>query len=77
MRLPVLARSISCDDGVLFDVICDGCGTPAVASAEASRDRQVLLRLARRMGWTDDAETHRCPACATATPAVVGAKFVR
>ena len=47
----MLLTTTSCDDGVQFDLACDGCGEVLVAGPVQRRDTQALLACAVQQGW--------------------------
>jgi len=63
----MLVCTTSCDDGVQFDMACDGCGEVLVAGPAERRDPPALRSLAHRLGWVAGIGPGvlRCAGCAT------------
>lgn len=72
----MLAQTTSVDDGVSYDLTCDGCGAVFAAPAEFSRDPAALWDLAERFGWRMLAAgpqvAYRCHVCVRASATETG-----
>ncbi len=68
----MLVRTTSCDDGVQFDLTCDGCGEVQQAGPALRRNAEALLGWASELGWALTSATH-CGNCGVPSARSVGA----
>lgn len=76
----MLTRSTSCDEGVQFDLACDGCGEMYVPPEPFRQQPVALWRRAQTEGWAvvlDEVPPHHlCPLCAAYSLTVDVQEFV-